>query len=72
MNDLVRSPILHHLLVSCANREFTCRFGHFSGSLLLRGDLVSLVSQLVLRDMFNIVRIDDLMLLFHIERLKLR
>ena len=67
MDDLIRSPILHHLLVCGADREFSSLLGHLRGLSLLRGDLVTLVCQLVLRNLFHMMRIDDLVLFLNIE-----
>lgn len=72
MDDLVRSPILHHLRVGGVVGEGCLLLGEIGPLLLFRGDFVSLVGQLVLRGVLHVVRVDDLVLLLDIEGLELR
>ena len=48
MDDLIRSPILHHLLVSRLRRERCLLFGEIGCLFLLWGNLELFVSELVL------------------------
>jgi len=71
VDDLIGTPILHHILICGPDRELSLFLRYIWSSLLLWLNSVTWISQLVLGNLFHSMRVDDLVFFLNIERFEL-